>query len=143
MTREEVLTFLAYDRWANRRLLESARQLSGAAFSKNLGASFGSIRGTLVHLLWGESGWLCFWRDAHFIPEFDEADFPHVDSLEERWQALERERLAFAEKLTDEKLVGIRGVDDYEYTLGELMQQTFNHSTYHRGQVALLLRQLG
>ncbi|MGB9416785.1 MAG: DinB family protein [Acidobacteriaceae bacterium] len=28
-------------------------------------------------------------------------------------------------------------------SLGELIQHAINHSTYHRGQIALLIRQLG
>jgi uncharacterized damage-inducible protein DinB len=36
-----------------------------------------------------------------------------------------------------------RSVDEYVYTLGELIQQTLTHSVHHRGQVVLLLRQLG
>ena len=36
-----------------------------------------------------------------------------------------------------------RALDAIPYTLGELIQHALNHSTYHRGQAALLLRQLG
>ena len=38
-----------------------------------------------------------------------------------------------------ENLQGVR----WEYSLAEMMQQLVNHSSYHRGQVAVLLRQLG
>ena len=31
----------------------------------------------------------------------------------------------------------------WEYALGHMMQHTANHSSYHRGQVVTLLRQLG
>jgi uncharacterized damage-inducible protein DinB len=31
----------------------------------------------------------------------------------------------------------------WEYSLGHMMQHIVNHSTYHRGQVVTLLRQLG
>jgi uncharacterized damage-inducible protein DinB len=36
-----------------------------------------------------------------------------------------------------------QSLDAAAYTLGELIHHALNHSTYHRGQVALLLRQLG
>jgi uncharacterized damage-inducible protein DinB len=49
-------TYLAYDRWANRRLLQAARALQVEEFSKDLHASFGSIRGAVLHILWGEWG---------------------------------------------------------------------------------------
>lgn len=44
---------------------------------------------------------------------------------------------------TFEPVAAPRSVRGYEYALGELIQHLLNHSTYHRGQVALLLRQLG
>ena len=36
-----------------------------------------------------------------------------------------------------------RTVDADLHTLGELVQRDLNHSTYHRGQVTVLLRKLG
>jgi uncharacterized damage-inducible protein DinB len=143
MNRHEVLTLVAYDRWANRRLLGAARLLTPEAFARDLRASFGSVQGTLVHILWGESGWLRFWLDGCFILDFSSEDFPSVAALEARWTTLEEEQQAFVDRLTEDQLSASRVVDDYEYTLGELIQHTLNHSSYHRGQVVLLLRQLG
>jgi len=45
--------------------------------------------------------------------------------------------------LTQAELDTPRTLDDTIYTLGELVQHALNHSTYHRGQVALLIRRLG
>ena len=113
------------------------------AFSKDLGASFGSVRGTLLHILWGEWGWLRYWQEGNFIREFPLEDFPTVASLEASWSELEQARRGFVAGLTDEALLEPRPLDEHTYSLAELIQQTLNHSTYHRGQVAVLLRQLG
>ena len=133
---------LAYNRWANRRLLQAAAALSADQFSKDLRASFGSVRGTLVHILWGEAGWLHYWKESAFIPEFA-LEFPTVAAVEARWSELEDAQRPLVESLTDEALRQRRAVDEYTYTLGELIQQTLTHSVHHRGQVVLLLRQLG
>lgn len=143
MTPQEVRTLFAYNRWANRRLLVAASLLSRDDFRRDLHASFGSVRGTLVHVLWGERRWLQFWQDGTFIPNVGPDDFPDIAALEAGWDGVEQEQQAFVAGLTDERLAAAMSVRDHAYTLGELIQHILNHSTYHRGQVAVLLRQLG
>jgi uncharacterized damage-inducible protein DinB len=63
--------------------------LLAEAFSKDLRASFGSVRGTLLHILWDEWGWLRYWQDGTFIPEFPLEDFATVAALEASWAALD------------------------------------------------------
>lgn len=143
MNTQDIRTLFAYDHWANRRLLAAASLLAHQDFSRDLQASFGSVRGTLLHILWGEWRWLRFWQEGSFMPEFAPEDFPDVPALEASWTSLEQEHQAFAAGLTQQLLDASRTVGGKEYTLGELIQHLLNHSTYHRGQVVLLLRQLG
>lgn len=59
-----------------------------------------------------------------------------------------RDQKEFVERLTDEDLrervsyENQRG-ERWEYTRAHMMQHVVNHSSYHRGQIAVLLRQLG
>jgi uncharacterized damage-inducible protein DinB len=143
MNAQEVHALFAYDRWANARLLEAVGRLSRADFTRELGGSVGSVRGTLVHVLWGERRWLQFWREGSLMPDPDVGAFPDVATLATAWADLARDRTRFAESLTDGRLVTEVSVRGGRYTLGELIQHAVSHSTYHRGQVALLLRLLG
>ncbi len=143
MNQQDFKTHFAYNQWANHRLLEAAGRLSTASFVKDLHASFGSLQDTLSHLLWGEVWWLGFWQDGSLPPQFPPEDFPTVLALSTRWAKLQQEQQAFVAGTTDEQLAEKRRVGSYEYTLGELIHHLLNHSTYHRGQVVLLLRQLG
>ena len=70
-------------------------------------------------------------------------EFPDLASIVAGWAALEEEKDAFARDLSDEKLGERRDVDEDSYVLGELIQHALNHSTHHRGQVVLMLRQIG
>jgi uncharacterized damage-inducible protein DinB len=47
-----------YNRWQNTSLYGAAATLSDDARRQNRGAFFGSIHGTLSHLLWGDSIWM-------------------------------------------------------------------------------------
>jgi len=143
MSVQSVRTFFAYSRWANRRLLQAAGELSADELGRDLRGSFASITGTLRHLLWGERSWLRFWREDDFGPELSPADFPDLPSIVETWTALEKDQDAFARELTEEKLRSPRMVDEDSYVLEELIQHCLNHSTHHRGQVVSMLRQLG
>ncbi len=143
MNVQDVGTLLSYNRWANERLLDAASRLPAADFTRDLGASFGSVRGTLLHILWGERRWLQFWQEGSFMPEPSVETFPDAAALAAAWSSLDRDRETFAASLTDERLSTFIAVRDQTYTLAELFQHILNHSTYHRGQVALLLRQLG
>ena len=143
MNTRDVRRLFAYDRWANGRILAAAQRLSAEEFTRELGASFGSVRGTLIHIMWGEKRWLQRWLDGSRLPDPAASEFTDVPSLEAAWQKLQLEREAFAASLTDERLQSNMDVKGHNFTLGELIQHVLNHSTYHRGQVVLLLRQLG
>ena len=58
MNIEDIRTLYHYNRWANRRVCQAARLLDVRDFARDLRASHSSVRGTLVHIMWGE--WLYF-----------------------------------------------------------------------------------
>ncbi|HEY1809208.1 MAG TPA: DinB family protein [Acidobacteriaceae bacterium] len=68
MTVEQLHSLALYNRWANTRLLQAAAVLSDEERERDLGASFGSLQGTLIHILWGERGWPHFWLAGSFVP---------------------------------------------------------------------------
>ncbi len=148
MTTDDVRTLYAYNQWANHRILEASRPLDSAALARNLGNSFGSLRNTLVHILWAEWIWLERWQRRSPKQVFSPETFPDIDTIERRWREIERGQESFVAELTDEKLKeriayeNIKG-ERWDYSLGQMMQHVVNHSTYHRGQVITSLRQLG
>ena len=145
---DEIRTLFAYSRWATGRMLEACRSLSPADFAQNLRTSHDSVRGTLVHTMWAEWIWLQRWRGTSPRQVFAEDQFPDAAALEVRWAEVERDRQALLADLTEDRLVGripyenLRG-QRFEYALGHMMQHVVNHSSYHRGQIVTLLRQLG
>ena len=148
MNTSDIRNLYAYNKWANHRIMDACRPLDNTHFTRNLGNSFGSIRDTLAHILGAEWAWLERWqhRSPKQLPVAD--TFPDIATIDRRWQEIERGQNAFLEKLTDAQLeqriayTNFKG-ERWEYSLGQMMQHLVNHSTYHRGQVITMLRQLG
>jgi uncharacterized damage-inducible protein DinB len=139
----------AYTRWANARTLESVEPLTAEEYGRQVGGSFGSIRGTLVHLYGADWVWLerLHGRSPRALPSADES-VASLESLREKWRAVEDATAAFADGLTPDRLettvtyVNFVG-ETWTYTLGDALLHIANHGTYHRGQIATLLRILG
>ena len=154
MTIDDMRLLYQYDRWANNRVLQSTSRLSAEEFTRDLGGSFRSVRDTLVHIIGGEWIWLRNWkepptnsallanlrtrRDLLFNPN----SFPNVAAVRLKWAEVENEQTEFVNGLTDELLERMLPLRATHVRLMHLMQHLANHSTYHRGQVALMMRQL-
>lgn len=144
---EEVAKLLDYNRWANARTLESVAALAQEELDRKLGGSFPSVRETLVHIYAAEWIWLERWRGTSpkGLPSPDE--MKTLDGIKERWAKVEKDRSEFARGLSDERLgdtisyFNLAG-EGRKNRLGELFVHVVNHSSYHRGQVATMLRQL-
>jgi uncharacterized damage-inducible protein DinB len=155
MTRNDIQLLYEYDRWANNRVLQAASALSAEQFTRNLGGSFRSVRDTLVHIVGGEWGWLTYWKEpshsAVFLTDlkrrrealFNPDTFPNLVAVQLKWREVEKEQTEFVNCLTSESLEAMLPFRATQMRLAQLMQHLANHSTYHRGQVALMMRQLG
>ena len=107
-----------------------------------------------MHIIGGEWIWLAYWKQPPAAPaslaelvarrsvSFNLDSFPDLAAVQSRWSRIEGEQSEFVSRLTDEQLeqkLPFRGV---HVRLVQLMQHMANHSTYHRGQIALMMRQL-
>ncbi|HEY6271839.1 MAG TPA: DinB family protein [Terriglobales bacterium] len=138
----------AYNRWANKRTLNAASRLDLGSFGRAMGNSFSSVRDTLVHMLSGEWIWLERWLGRAPTAFLHAADFPSVEKLQARWNGVEQDYERFIQSLTpsrlNEPLAYLnRTGERWVYPLWQQMVHVVNHSSYHRGQITTLLRQLG
>ncbi len=148
MDLDHIRELYEYTRWANQRTLSAAAKLDPEKFTRAMGNSFASVRDTLSHILSGEWIWLERWQGRFPADLLNPTDFPTVQSLETRWKAIDQDREQFMMGLTPQRLnqdlaylnrAGLR----FSYPLWQQMIHVVNHSTYHRGQVTTMLRQLG
>ncbi|MDO8665827.1 MAG: DinB family protein, partial [Gemmatimonadales bacterium] len=99
MQTDDILTLVAYNQWANQRLLSAVRDLLPSEFTRALGTSFGSVKGTVVHILDGEWHWLQLWqskpRNKRPVPE----DFADAAAVAEAFPELEQGQREFVNGL--------------------------------------------
>lgn len=147
-----VRAMAAYNAEMNRRVYDAAFRLSDAERRAERGAFWGSVHGTLCHLLWADRIWMSRldgWdrpgvgmkQSPGLIEDFGElrAAREQADAALEEWAG----RLDAAALAGD--LVYVSGVARREVSLPRWLAIThlFNHQTHHRGQVHALLTGFG
>jgi uncharacterized damage-inducible protein DinB len=144
----DLMQLLDYHYWARDRVLAAADNLTREQFTRDLGASFASVRDTLVHVYGAEHIWQQRWVGISLTGGVDPAGFVDVAQVRDAWTRLES---AVRDVLTRLGPGGIEQVCEYRSLSGipshstftQMVQHVVNHGSYHRGQVAAMLRQLG
>ncbi len=139
-----------YNQWMNSRLYQVCAPLSDTDRKKDRDAFFGSIHGTLNHLLLGDRIWLGRFSGSIFeVSSLDEELYENFLELRQQRAETDQDIIAWAETLTDDTLCST-----FEFTslvnprarrcpLWVTVTHLFNHQTHHRGQVTTLLHQCG
>ncbi|ODT21463.1 MAG: diguanylate cyclase [Kaistia sp. SCN 65-12] len=140
------MMFAAYNRWANARLYAAAGALSPDAFRADRGAFFGSLCGTLNHLLVTDRIWLRRLTGAG--PEHGALNAIVAEELEAlaALRAAEDERLVtFVDSLDEAAIAAdftyrpITNPRDITQPRAAALAHLFNHQTHHRGQASAIL----
>ncbi len=155
--------FLArYNRWFNERLYGACEALPDEERRRERGAFFGSIHGSLNHLVWGDRVWLARFAAQGVAFESLAAEVlalppgaVHGSVLYQDWAALRGARAALdaaIEGWTDEmppdfplrtmRYANTKGVTR-AHPMWQALTHFFNHQAHHRGQVTTLLAQAG
>ena len=147
-----VRTMAAYNAEMNRRLYAAAARLSDEERRRQRGAFFGSLHGTLCHILWGDQAWMSRF-DGWTPPSVKQRD---SGGLVEDFAELSRLRVEADAKITD----WAARVDD-AWLAGDIVWFSqsaqkelrapraftvvhfFNHQTHHRGQAHALITAAG
>lgn len=137
-----------YNAWANGRVLEACASLAPEQFLQDMKSSFTSVRDTLAHIYGAEFIWLERWNSRAPSSLPTAADFPTYESIRAKLTEMDRSLIDFVSRLTPEMLsrdlhYKLMNGTAQSGLLGPMLQHLANHSTYHRGQVATMLRQLG
>src|ERR1700690_473235 len=146
---DDFVALFAYDRWANRKVLDACRKLTAKQYVAEPVPGWSSVRSTVYHVALVTEIHL---RKLAGDPDDSiptEADLATVDDaarlLERAYRRFEELHPTLTPELLNTMLT-LRGRDerigDYTFTLPRwaMLRHMVMHSTYHRGQVASKLK---
>jgi uncharacterized damage-inducible protein DinB len=137
-----------YNHWMNERLYALCAAMADSERKRDRGAFFGSIHGTLNHMLWADRTWLGrFVGPPCTYPQFGADMFASFADLSRERETTDRAMQVWAVDVSAEwlaaPLVYTSLVDGKTRRLPAAIAAVhlFNHGTHHRGQLTTLLKQ--
>ena len=158
---EHICLMAKYNEWMNAKLYEAAKGLPDEELSANKKAFFGSILGTLNHLIVGDTIWLkrfsthpanhsalAVIKNLPVPTSLDQTIFADIQSLSERRKSLDQTILDWARSISERDLDFVLSYSNMKNIAAKrnfysLVVHFFNHQTHHRGQATTLLSQAG
>lgn len=158
---DHICLMAIYNDWMNAKVYEAARSLTDEELSVDRKAFFGSILGTLNHLVVGDTIWLKRFAQhpANYLALEPIRQLPDPQSLDQLLLSNIRELSTYRVWLDQLIVEWSRSIteSDLDYTLNYtsmkgapadksfygLVMHFFNHQTHHRGQATTLLSQGG
>ncbi len=147
-----VRTMAAYNAEMNRRLYAAAERIPDPARREPRGAFWGSLHGTLCHLLWGDQMWMSRFdgwtkptviqkQSPTLVDDFDELRQLRVDADEKisAWAG----RVTEAWLAEDQTWFSASVQKELRSPRSFLVTHFFNHQTHHRGQAHALITACG
>ena len=146
--KKEIVHYTQYNVWANERISSILSKLSDEQLERELVSSFGSLRKTLLHIWDAESLWLerlkgknpTEFPSKHFKGDNKEA-FKLLSTGSRAFsQFVARQNVSFLkQEIETRSMAGIA----FQQPAYNYIHHCMNHSTFHRGQLITLARQVG
>jgi uncharacterized damage-inducible protein DinB len=162
MSRTQHLCLMAeYNQWMNAKLYQAAMTLPDHELVADRKAFFGSILGTLNHVVLADTIWLKRFathsanypalepvRHLPTPPNLDQLLFPDLKSLSKQRHLLDVTIVEWSKSISESDLDSSLGYSTMKGVAAEknffsLIVHVFNHQTHHRGQATTLLTQAG
>ncbi|RKN84293.1 DinB family protein [Paenibacillus ginsengarvi] len=142
-----VIQLYEYNIWANDRVVDHLQSLPDEVFGQEVNMGFKSIAAVLRHLVSADEVWFERMKEGAggLAPV---AGDPYASAEEARlaMSALQSRIRKFLIAATDlDKIVTYKNAagQQFQNSIAEIVQQTVNHGTYHRGNITTILRHLG
>lgn len=147
--KQHLVMMAHYNRWANERVYRAAATLSDADWHADQGAFFGSLAGTLNHLLVTDRIWMRrFTDDGPVHRRLDDIVTENRAALTELREVEDARIIDFVEGLDEDRVDApvtygpLTSPGSFTQPLAALLIHLFNHETHHRGQATVLLTRM-
>lgn len=148
MTQQYFIEVAKYNQWANQKFINWMLAISEDQWNQSLVSSFPSIAETVLHIVGAEKVWydrLMKVENPIWLP------FTFKGGKEEtlsEWSKSSGSLIDFVEHMSNDiinDLIPYKRINGEAFSqpVFEILSHVFNHSTYHRGQLVTLLRQVG
>jgi uncharacterized damage-inducible protein DinB len=140
--------YASFNLWANQTLIEWIKTKPSEVLDKEVASSFPSIIKTIIHIWDTERFWLCILKGVPPPNSFRRMEFEGTaDEAMEGLLNESRNFAAYVNTLSENDMLE-KCYLDTPWVKGELpkyefIQHAMNHSTYHRGQVITIGRNVG
>jgi len=145
--KELLASYAAYNNWANQQLLNIVVSLSEEQQQQPIVSSFPSLYKTFLHLWGAENIW---WQRLNLHEQTTPLNLLAPYSMQEIATGLLQQDKQWINWVNDATELQLQQMFAYynmkkeyfEQPLWQAVHHLFNHSTYHRGQVVTMLRQV-
>jgi uncharacterized damage-inducible protein DinB len=146
--KQTLIDYAQYNIWANKKIINYLKNIPDEQISQTIINSFPSIRLTLQHISDAEFFWT---KRLRGISPTTFPSHSFVGENEAVFEVYEKTSRLFLAEFMDEKEDFFQTKITYmTMSYGETTQTTYdmihhcmNHSSFHRGQIIMMLRQLG
>jgi uncharacterized damage-inducible protein DinB len=137
-----------YMRWGDRLMIGAARTVPDEQYYADQGISFGSVHKLMVHCMAAQWIWLSRWRGENPTRLESHEQYPKRGDVEQRWPLVHAALIDFLGLQTPGTLaraVNYRNLkgEHCSLALADLMLHVIDHASYHRGQVASMIKRAG
>jgi uncharacterized damage-inducible protein DinB len=147
MTKQYINELAAYNCWANEQICTWLQAISETQWQQTVVSSFNSLADTCLHIASAEHIWTL--RIMNKPTEWLAANFSgDKNALIKKWKGISLTLKETAHQFDENKLYDVLQFtklngEKHELACNKVFAHVFNHSTYHRGQIVTMLRQVG
>lgn len=146
--KELLLNYVNYNVWANSRLCGLLKDLTDEQWNAELKSSFKSIRLTLLHIWDAQIIWYLRLNGESVTAWPSEGFNGTNNEIVEQFLEQSESFIPLVQNMPEEELAKICEYKDMRGNprsskVCDIIQHCMNHSTFHRGQLVTMLRELG
>lgn len=148
-----LVTHFDYTLWATSALLKAAAELTPEELDRDLKASYTGLLGTLRHIYFADRIWLSRFEasdggEKARLTLADPAETPSLAELTQAWPGVIERFKQCIQKYGDQGVqenFSFTNLAGKHFTMPryQAMLHVVNHGTLHRGQVMMMIRQMG
>jgi uncharacterized damage-inducible protein DinB len=144
---DDLVSLFAYNRWADRRVIDACRRLTPEQYAAEPVPGWSSVRASVVHIASATGNWVRRLAGETVSGPLAEADLPTLEDVERRLDQAYQKLDGLWPKMTSERLAApltfeLRG-KSMAVPPWVILRHVVNHATYHRGQIASKLKRFG